>query len=396
MKPNIQEGRSTVSVVRCKDYEGKRVERAVEECLDHLGGMKSFVRPGDRVLLKVNLLAPTPPDEAVITHPHVVKAVIQQVKDAGGIPWVGDSSGGPFAGLTSRAFKVSGLEDVAKETGAVIKNFDVEGIVPLNNPHQRGIKTFHVARPVVEADVLINIPKLKIHELLLLTGAVKNLVGIIPGAGKKELHQGAPKAEELAHAILDLFELVNPKLHIMDAIVGLEGKQGIAIEGAGFGNPRHVGLIMASTDAVALDTVAALVMGYNPMKVETIRVAKKREVGESEIGKIRVCGEQLDRVKVQDYKKASNAVIEFLPRFMAQKAVNQYIVSYPSIDATQCKGCGMCQKSCPVDAIEVALPPRINLDVCIRCYCCHELCIHGAVQLKRPVFARYLLWKKGA
>ena len=391
---NSEKKYSLVSVVRCLNYEWSNVERAVGESLDYLGGIKKFVKHGDKVLLKVNLLAPTTPEEAVITHPQVVKALIYQVKDVGGIPWIGDSSGGPFSGLTSRAFEISGLKEVAQETGAILKNFDVEGVVTLNNPNGIIMKKFHVARPVVEADVCINMPKLKIHELLLLTGAVKNLVGVIPGGGKKELHQNAPKAEDLAHAILDLFEVVKPRLQFMDAVVGLEGKRGIAIEGAGFGSPRQVGLIIASADAVAMDVVAAVIMGYNPLKIESIRVANERGVGESDLQRIRICGEELDKVKIEGYEKASNSIVELIPPFWAKKLINQYITSYPAIDSDSCKKCGTCQKSCPVDAIRIDSQPRIDLDTCIRCYCCHELCTHAALELKRPLFARYLLWKK--
>ena len=174
MKNLFEKKSPIVSITKCDDYNIENVYIALQKALDLLGGLKTIIKPNDRVLLKINLLAPTKPEQAVTTHPVVIKSLIKLVKDHGGIPWIGDSSGGPFLGLTSRAFEISGINEIAQETGAVIKNFDTEEIVTIENPNAKQIKTFRIARSIIEADVIISVAKCKIHELLLFTGAVKN------------------------------------------------------------------------------------------------------------------------------------------------------------------------------------------------------------------------------
>ena len=390
----MSDRRSEVSISRCSCYDQDEVDKALRKVLSLLGGLGKFVRKGERVLIKPNLLAPTLPDEAVTTHPSILKALVTLIEESGAIAWIGDSSGGPFSGLTSRSLEICGINKVAKETSAEIKNFDTDGITVLANRNGGVVKEFTVARAVIEADVIISVPKLKIHELLLMTGAVKNLVGVIPGAGKRVLHCDAVKSDELSNVILDLCTLIKPKLSIMDAVVGLEGRRGI-IEGAGFGNPRQIGVVLASADAIALDTIAALIMGYNPMKIGTIKMGHQRKIGVGELRNITILGEKLKEVKMGDFVKASNYLLELLPSFLTKTFINQYISSRPFIDHSTCKRCGLCKESCPMGSI--TLEPALSIDdrSCIRCYCCHEVCANKSIILKKTWFAKYLLRKKG-
>ena len=385
---------SIVSIVKCCTYDQDEVDNAVRKSLDLIGGLKKFVRKGDKVLLKINLLAPTPPEEAVTTHPSIVKALVGLIEECDATAWIGDSSGGPFSGLTSKSLEICGINKIAEDTSAVIKNLDTDGVVVVDYRNGDRIREFKIAKSVIEADVIISVPKLKIHELLLLTGAVKNLVGVIPGAGKRDLHRKAVKADELSNVILDLYDLVKPKLSLMDAVVGLEGRRGNLIEGAGFGNPKQVGFVLASSDAIALDSIAALIMGYDPMKISTIKLAHRRELGMGNMQHITVLGENPDTVRVDNFARASNYILELLPSFLTKPFINQYISSKPFINPSTCKRCGLCKDSCPTKSITLEPTPTIDYDSCIRCYCCHELCTNKSVVLKRPWFARYLLKKK--
>jgi uncharacterized protein (DUF362 family)/NAD-dependent dihydropyrimidine dehydrogenase PreA subunit len=323
-----------------------------------------------------------------------VKALVKSIEEIKAKAWIGDSSGGAFAGLTSKSLDICGMNKIAEESAAEIKNFDTCGVTVLPNQHGDIVEEFNVAKAVEEADAIISIPKLKIHELLLLTGAVKNLFGVIPGAGKRDLHAKTVKADQLSKVLLDLYRTIKPKVSIMDAVIGLEGRGGI-IEGSLMGNPRKIGLILAGEDAVALDTVAALIMGYDPMKIGTIKLAHNNGIGVVDINNITILGENLEEVKIKDFAKASNYMLELLPKFLTKRFVDTYIASKPLIDSSKCKRCGLCQESCPRRSMHLEPVPTIDYNSCIRCYCCYEVCINNAIILEKPWFSRYILRTKG-
>jgi len=385
---------SIVSIVRCSSYDQDEVDRALKESLNLIGGIEKFVSKGKKVLVKPNLVAPLPPEEAITTHPNIVKSLVKLVEESEATAWIGDSSGGAFSGLTSKSLEICGINKIAEESAAEIKNFDTSGITVISNKNGDTFKEFNVAKAVVEADVIISVPKLKIHELLLLTGAVKNLLGVIPGAGKRELHAKTVKTDQLSRVLLDLYAAIKPKLSIMDAVIGLEGR-GKIVEGASFGNPRKIGLILASSDAVALDTVAALIMGYDPMKIGTIKLAQGKGIGVADIKHITILGEKIEKIRIDDFAKASNYILELLPQFLTKTFIDQYISSKPFINSSICNRCGLCRDSCPVKSINLEPIPTIDYHSCIRCYCCHEVCTNKSIVLKKPWFSRYILRQKG-
>jgi uncharacterized protein (DUF362 family)/Pyruvate/2-oxoacid:ferredoxin oxidoreductase delta subunit len=386
--------KAVVSVVKCNSYELKEVDFAVRKCLELIGGLGKFVNKGDKVLIKPNLLAPLKPEEAVTTHPTIVRVLVKLIEEIEATVWIGDSSGGTFAGLTSKSLDICGMNQIAEESTAEIKNFDTCGITVIPNQNRSIVEEFNVAKAAMEADVIISVPKLKIHELLLLTGAVKNLFGVIPGAAKRDVHAKAVRADQLSQAILDLYGTIRPKVSLMDAVIGLEGRKKI-IEGAVMGNPREIGLILASTDAVALDTVAAFIMGYDPMKIGTIKLAQISGIGVGDINNITILGEDLEEIIIKDFAKASNYMLELLPKFLTKKFVDTYVSSKPFIDSSRCKRCELCRDSCPMRSIHLEPVPTIDYHSCIRCYCCYEVCVNNAIVLEKPWFSRYILRKKG-
>jgi len=338
-----------VSIVKCEDYP--KVKNAIKQSLDLIGGLEKIIKPNDRVLLKVNLLMAKKAEYAVTTHPSVVKAVIQLVKEKKGIVFVGDSAGG--AGLTDKAFEVSGIKKVVEEENVELLNFETTGTY--------NVKGLNIAKPLLDSNVVISLPKLKTHTFTFFTGAVKNFFGGIPGKQKSELHSKYPKLEDFSNMLLDIYYAVKPKLGIMDGILGMEG------DGPSNGKVVKSNVILSSFDCVSLDYVSSALIGYNPMGIATTRLGVERKLGETE--KIEIAGEKIENVSV-DFKKP-----------VSEDAKENVI---PIVDSDKCKKCLTCISICPVNAINI-----INDDItfnrmkCILCYCCSELCPEGAIGLVR-------------
>ncbi len=367
-----------VAVVRCSDYCQEKVDEAVAECLELIGGLTKWVRPGDRVLLKANVLSAKPPAAGVTTHPAVIKAVIRAVYKAGGIPLVGDSSGGMIAGQspTRVSLVTSGIQAAAEEAGAQVINFDMAGVQEAPNPGGR-IPIYYITRPVFEADVVISLPKLKTHSATLFTGAVKNMYGTIPGFRKAEYHRLVPKPEEFAGVLVDIFARSRTKLAIMDGITAMEGN------GPAAGPTRNLGLLLASSDCVALDAVASAIIGFRPVQIATTRIAGARGLGEADLDKITVLGANLQELLVSDFKLPTNTMLESMPGFITSSLLG-VLRARPVVEKAKCTGCAFCVQSCPVGVMRLKEKvPVIEYDQCIACLCCQELCPQQAVELKQ-------------
>jgi len=367
---------SVVSIVRCETYELDAVRRAVTAALAPLGGIARFVQPGMRVLLKPNLLAAAEHEHAVTTHPTVVQAVAEQVREAGGVVFIGDSPGGPLE-VGPRVYRKSEMTAVAERTGATLLPFDKVTWKRLNGAD------YFIARPVFEADLVINLPKLKTHNLVLYTGAVKNLFGTIPGTRKREAHCQALGVQDFSRVLVDVLELIKPGLTLMDGILGQEGF------GPGkSGTPHHYNCLAASTDGVALDTVLSRAMGYRPGEILHLALASARGLGVADAGAIRVEGDRqvlefgrLHLPRVGRYLRAPTWVSRSLQRAIRLR---------PQLDTAQCAGCGECAEVCPPQAIVRGRPPHFDLAVCIGCMCCAEVCPQGAIKPGRNLLARWI------
>lgn len=371
-----------VSMVRCPDYDYPRVKDAIRRSLELIGGLGAVVKPGDKVLLKVNVLLGTASERAVTTHPAVVRAMAELVREAGGVPWVGDASGA--YGMTGQALRLSGIQKASEEAGAELLNFEATGSYEVLVPGHRVLEKILVAKPVMDCDVLVSMPKMKTHQLVKYTGAVKNFFGIIPGAAKARIHLDAPSEERFSEATVDIFSVVKPRLAVMDGIVGMEG------EGASNGAPINSGLILASGDCVALDVVASEAMGFNHKDIFVTNYAHARGLGVGELADIQVVGEQLSDVRI-NFRKSRylfNRLPPFIGKFVMRRMENIWGIV---MDGSKCTRCGICQKSCPPSAITMSPFPQIDKNKCIKCFCCHELCRYGAVELKTSLVGRLLL-----
>ena len=198
-----------VSIVRCPDYSDTK--RAIAEALDLLGGLENVIHSGDRVLLKPNILAASPPESAATTHPSIVASMCEFVLQAGGKPVVGDGAGISRPGATSKALKTSGIEEAARKAGAQVVNFETAGFTLVDIPDPLQFRKLYIANPVLEADVVISLPKLKTHELTYYTGAVKNFFGALPLKCRKEIHL-LGKRDLFGEAVADVYSAIRPAL----------------------------------------------------------------------------------------------------------------------------------------------------------------------------------------
>jgi len=377
--------RSVVSIVRCPDYSPERVAPAVRDALD-LAGLTERFHPGESVLLKPNLLSARSPDEAVTTHPAVIRAVGKVASASGCVLTLGDSP--PFAGENAaryaRLCELTGAADAARELGADIARFE-ESSDTITHPTGRFYRNFEIARAVLDADLVVSISKLKTHGLTLFTGAVKNLFGCVPGVRKGLFHvQAAEDREVFAQMLVDLLGALKPGTHVMDAIVGMEG------EGPNAGAPKPVGLILASSDPVALDAVACEIVGIEPHAIATTRLAHAQGLGCGNPEMIEVRGESVESVRVRDFRESSGRNDWSSIPAPIRKLLRRQLVARPRIRSEECVGCGDCVRVCPVQAITPGKPPTIDLDACIRCYCCHEVCNLSAVELRKGLLGRLL------
>ena len=366
-----------VSIIQCRNYNPKEVFAAVHDALELIGGIKRYVKSGQKVLLKPNMLSAKNPKRGITTHPLILEAMIREVRSAGGEVWIGDSPSGALKGV-QRCWVNTGFLEVAERMKARLINFETGGTVIKMIKGEE----FHFADSVIKADVVINLPKFKTHGFTLYTGCIKNIFGTLPGLQKAFVHKRYPHPESFSNKLVDIYEVVRPTLHLMDGILGMEG------EGPATGHKRETGLLFASADGVALDTVATHIMGFEKDEVDMVRFAGERNLGEHHLENIKIVGSTLEKVKINDFKLPSNRLIKLIPEFL-MKLVGKLIWVKPTANKKLCTSCGLCHKSCPVQAIQmVDNYPVINYKVCINCLCCNETCPAGAIEQKMSWVAK--------
>ncbi len=360
-----------VSIAKCADYALEDVFSSVRRAVELAGGIHAFVKRGERILLKPNLLTGRPPEAAVTTHPSVVRAAIRIVKEAGAIPVVGDS---PAIGSARKVAEKSGVLRACMDEG--VEFVEMKDVVIKENPSGRKFKRLELAREAVEVDGIVNLPKLKTHAQMFLTAGVKNVFGCVPGKLKPQWHLAAGvDSAHFADMLLDLYLFINPRLTILDAVVGMEGN------GPSSGTPRPLGFIMASKDAVALDTVAAACVGANPMDVPLIKAASARGLKGTSLEEVAVAGHSVADVRVAGFRFPPLISVNFtakLPYFI-DRGLRKALTSRPSIDKKECTLCNVCVEVCPPSVMKKTAKIEINYDTCIRCYCCQEVCPQGAI-----------------
>ena len=373
-----------VSVATVRDYDPAAVLEGMRRALEPLGGMAAFVRPGQRVLLKPNLLGAFSPDEAVTTHPSVVRAAAILVQEAGGTVSLGDS---PGTGELSAALRRTRIGAVAEELGVAIADFRASA--EIERPENVVGRRLALARAVSETEVLITLPKLKTHAQMGFTCALKNQFGLIVGTEKSLWHYRLQDRDWLAALMVDINQLARPALAIVDAVVGMEGA------GPSGGSPRAIGALVAGADLTAVDAVCCDLVGIDPGSLPLMRAARRVGYGVGDLARIELHGTPLAELRVPDYQPPprTHSVLDILPlpKRLAV-GVRRILTARPEIDPALCVHCNACKNGCPVRPPAID-PERGNGGVdqgtCIRCYCCHEFCPVKAIHLRRSRLDRW-------
>lgn len=366
-----------VSITQCNSYEYSDVLHRISTLLAPLGGMSAFVKKGDRVLVKPNMLSAKLPEQAVTTHPMIVRVVAEMVREAGGMVFIGDSPGiGSFRSVADR----SGIAVAAQESGAELVGFDKTLEV-----HGVGrFKRISVAQTYWQADKVINLPKLKTHEMMTMTCAVKNLFGAVVGTEKAGWHlKAGTSREQFARLLLEIYLLKKPALNIVDGIVAMEGN------GPGSGDPIHLGVLIAGINPVAVDVVAGKIAGIAPNLLYIEREAVNMGLPGSRLDEILINGTPLEKVVGAHFRLPGGLDVQFgLPGFL-KKMLKQHLTSFPQANSKKCILCGICRDACPPAAITIK-NSALSVDNarCIRCWCCRELCPHDAMEVQKGTLLR--------
>ncbi len=341
----------------------------VRDAVDRAFALFPLEIQGKNVLIKPNVLRSSKAAEGIVTHPAVLRAVVDKVEtlDPASIV-VGDNPGVVSYGANEESFQTTGLMEAARGYYRNIGDDSVQ--VPFNPDF---MPVLSLSRSVADADIIISLPKFKTHGLTVVTGAIKNSYGFLPGAQKAKLHQAAGSPIRFHELVVEVFRLRVPDFFLVDAVVGMEGN------GPASPDLRDVGLILAGDNAVALDAVIATMMGCDPALLRFLQKAREMGLGDYDLDGIEIIGElkRLPNFKLPPLGGEAVIQNEAIQSMLCQKTQVR-----PQADPERCTGCGSCIDQCPVSALSFDENlPRVDADTCITCFCCQEICPEKAIAL---------------
>ncbi len=364
--------KAMVSIVKVADYDFAKIYRAVKKSTNLIGNLEKVIKPRSKVFVKINHLSPpTPAEKGIVTHPIFVEAVLKLLKELDTDITVGDDvSSSPV-----NSFYISGFQQMCNRAGVELVNLREGGFTEVDC---RGyhLDRVYLSRIALEADIIVNLPKLKTHSLTILTGGVKNMYGLIPSGYRIRFHGEYAKINDFSQVLVDIFSAIRPQLTIMDGIVAMEG------EGPASGKLRRLGVILASQDTVAIDAVATRIVGLNPRDILTTQFCHERGLGTGTLANIKITGEKVEDVALSDFRapiRITSLFISNLPAFLPRLLIHQSAVR-PHILKKNCTACSECEKICPVGSITIINnKASIRKEICIGCMCCHEVCRFSAI-----------------
>ncbi|MGV8059561.1 MAG: DUF362 domain-containing protein [Smithellaceae bacterium] len=354
--------------VRNATYQYNALKPLVFEMIEKLAGDK--IKPGSRVLIKPNMLCAAHPKDAVLTHPQVIRAAVEYVLQNGAYAQVSDS---PAIGSFEKIMKQNGTTDALQDLDVNCVPFKDILEVDIGKPYGR----IEIARDALEADFIINLPKLKTHSQMLLTLAVKNMFGCITGFRKSRWHMRAGiDTMAFAHLLVAIHQAVKPTVSILDGILALEG------EGPGkAGHPRKIGILMGSENSFALDMAVCKMIGVPYENLPLLKTAHKEQL----IPSLEIDGAL---PHVPDFQLPGGGNLIFGPVIL-QNFLRRHTLARPVCDQPLCKLCSKCRTICPAAAIKGTTDNlEFDYNKCIRCYCCIEVCPYGALHAKETLGGR--------
>ncbi len=376
-----------VAVDRADSYDVQKLEAILRGQLERLGAADMF--RGKRVVIKPNLVMKTSPEKAATTNPAVLEAMICILKESTSDIIIAESPGGLYTESVLRSnYRGCGIADVAEKYGVKL-NFDTSNVT-VEAKDAKMSKLFDIITPIAEADVIVNLAKLKSHSLTGYSGAVKNYFGTVPGVTKFEMHARFPDYNDFGSMLTDLCIMLTqskPTFNVLDGIIAMEGN------GPTGGDPKRLDCIMSGTNPFAVDVAGAYIIGAEGIIM--LEEGKKRGVCPNGISELALLGdESLDAFKAADFKRpdtkgsGGGSLLAKLPTMFGGR-LNSWLQPRPQINKKVCIGCGECERSCPAHTIEIRKNGKgkrqayIVDDKCIKCYCCQELCPYKAVKIKK-------------
>ena len=375
-----------VAVVSCPDYDPAHVRPALEDLIARAGGL-DWVRPGMRIGIKANLVSAMAPETAATTHPALIDALAAMLRERGAVPVVGDSPGGLYnAAHLNKVYAVSGMDQTCAELNRDFSTRETD------LPGAKICKTAAVTGWLLDCDEIINFAKLKSHGMMGLSAAAKNLFGSIPGTMKPEYHFRFPNPADFADMLVDLDEFWKPRLHLVDAVVAMEGN------GPTAGTPKPLGCLLAGENPHRIDLICASLIGLDPDTVPTLRAARERGLCPQRREDIAVDGDwqafaagDFEIITQRGGLQFQNAMGGGKRGELYSKFLSRALAARPGVEKDACVGCRKCEGICPAKAITMKRgKPVIHRSACIRCFCCQEFCPKGAMKVRRPPIARIL------
>lgn len=342
---------------------------AVRPAVDRAFDLFPMTLAGKRVLIKPNVLRSSEAGEGIVTHPAVLTAVVAKVASYHPAQIiVGDNPGLVSYGDNEQSFEKTGL---MAASGGYYQNIGNDAVQVDFNP--AFVSRVSLSKAVLDADVIISLPKFKTHGLTVITGAIKNSYGFLPGGQKARLHRIAGSPERFHEVVVEVFRLRVPDLFIVDAVVGMEGN------GPASPDLRKIGLILAGDNAVAVDAVIATMMGLDPARLRFLQTARALGLGDYDMQAIAIDGtlQVLPNFKLPPLGGEAIADNDQIQQMLENGGRVR-----PKADPQQCTACGTCVDHCPVEALEfVDDLPAVDPETCIACFCCQEICPEKAMSL---------------
>lgn len=387
--------KAPVALDRVASYDVDMLEAVMRSQLERLGISDMF--NGKKVAIKPNLVMKKSPEAAATTHPAVLEAMLRILKERAADIVIAESPGGLYTEQALRSvYRGCGLADVAERMGVRL-NYDTSAR-EIEAPDGKASKMFHIISPILDADVIVNLAKLKSHSLTGYSGAVKNYFGTVPGVEKFEMHARFPDYGDFGSMLADLCAMhisKKPTFNFIDGILAMEGN------GPTSGDPRRVDCVLSSVNPFCADIAGAYLIGAEG--VVMLEEGVKRGFCPASAENVNILSDEtLADFRVENFKKpetrrkgiSTSVFLKNLPTMFGGR-LNGWFMPRPMIDKAKCIGCGECVRSCPKKTIRLERLGNkkravITHDACIRCWCCQELCPYKAVKIKKNPLIRLI------